>query len=363
MNYSSALVRAPTRTQPTGRCAVPPRCAARWPNAPCSPAQRVLEIGCGWGALAEEAATREFGARVTGLTLSSEQLAYAQRAPGRAGARRCRPRRPAAAGLPRRGRRPHIDAIASIEMFEAVGREYWGTYFEPLCTNCLKPGGPRLHPEHHHPRRPVRSLCAIGTDFIQQYIFPGGLLPSVSAFRAEARQAPACACVNEICASGPTTPRRCAAGDERFPGAATPRMRQLALRHAFHAHLGVLPGLLRGRLRRRQHRRRAVHAAERRLCPPMTPHAPLSRCHAVALAAGRAGCSRHARRCGVPDELSGELPGAAAAGPGRGCASWGCMCTTSGCGAATASVGCRRAGQRAPLALGNRIRAQRWWAS
>ena len=79
------------------------------------------------------------------------------------------------------------DAIVSIEMFEAVGREYWASYFKTL-HDQLKPGG----------RACIQSITiadelfdryVAGTDFIQQYIFPGGLLPSPSAFRAEAAKA------------------------------------------------------------------------------------------------------------------------------------------------------------------------------
>ena len=151
------------------------------------PGQRVLEIGCGWGGLAEVAA-RDFGARVTGVTLSAEQLRWAQQ-------------RLQAAGLGGQAQMLHLDyrdlpahcagepfdAVVSIEMFEAVGHEYWRTYFQTL-NACLKPGGHAciqtitirddLFPRY------LRS-----TDFIQQYVFPGGLLPSPSAFEAEARRA------------------------------------------------------------------------------------------------------------------------------------------------------------------------------
>ncbi len=148
-----------------------------------TPASRVLEIGCGWGGLAECAA-RDFGARITGVTLSAEQLAFGQQ-------------RLAQAGLADRatlrfqdyrdiGDGP-FDAIVSIEMFEAVGREYWASYFKTV-HDQLKPGG----------RACIQSITiddalfdryVSGTDFIQQYIFPGGLLPSPSAFRAEAAKA------------------------------------------------------------------------------------------------------------------------------------------------------------------------------
>ncbi|HZY17127.1 MAG TPA: cyclopropane-fatty-acyl-phospholipid synthase family protein [Ramlibacter sp.] len=144
---------------------------------------RVLEIGCGWGALAEMAAT-DFGAHVTGLTLSTEQLAFARDRLARRGAAqqadlRLQDYREVADG-------PY-DAICSIEMVEAVGREYWPAYFDAV-AGLLKPGGraciqsividDALWPRY------IRS-----TDFIQQYIFPGGCLPCPGEFRREARAA------------------------------------------------------------------------------------------------------------------------------------------------------------------------------
>ena len=147
------------------------------------PGQHLLEIGCGWGGLAETAA-REFGARVTGVTLSAEQLAFGQQRLANAGLAgqatlRFQDYRDIADGP--------FDAIVSIEMFEAVGRAYWASYFKTL-HDQLKPGG----------RACIQSITiaddlferyVAGTDFIQQYIFPGGLLPSPSAFRAEAVKA------------------------------------------------------------------------------------------------------------------------------------------------------------------------------
>ena len=147
------------------------------------PGDRVLEIGCGWGALAECAA-RDFGAQLTGVTLSAEQLAFGQQ-------------RLADAGLDDLARLRFQDyrdiadgpyaAIVSIEMFEAVGREYWASYYKTL-HDRLKPGG----------RACIQSITiddalferyVAGTDFIQQYIFPGGLLPCPGAFRAEVAKA------------------------------------------------------------------------------------------------------------------------------------------------------------------------------
>lgn len=140
---------------------------------------RVLEIGCGWGGFAETAARA--GVHSSGLTLSPSQLEYARQ----------RLKRQKLAADFRlqdyRDEQGQYDGIASIEMFEAVGEQYWGDYFATL-QRCLKPGG----------RACVQSIVIDdalfdryrnGTDFIQQYVFPGGMLPSPEVFRAQARKA------------------------------------------------------------------------------------------------------------------------------------------------------------------------------
>jgi cyclopropane-fatty-acyl-phospholipid synthase len=147
------------------------------------PGQRVLEIGCGWGSLAE-VAIAEHGAHVTGVTLSTEQLQWARQ-------------RLADKGLSEHAdlrlqdyrdiQGPAFDAIVSIEMFEAVGREYWSGYFDTL-KRCLKPGG-RACLQTITIRDDLFARYVKSTDFIQQYIFPGGLLPSDEAFRDEAERA------------------------------------------------------------------------------------------------------------------------------------------------------------------------------
>ncbi len=144
---------------------------------------RVLEIGCGWGALAEKA-TLEFGAHITGVTLSTEQLAWAQQRLASQGVAdqadlRLQDYRDIADG-------PY-DAICSIEMLEAVGQEYWPTYFQSV-ARLLKPGGraciQTIVIQDALFERYIRS-----TDFIQQYIFPGGCLPCPTAFRRQAQAA------------------------------------------------------------------------------------------------------------------------------------------------------------------------------
>jgi cyclopropane-fatty-acyl-phospholipid synthase len=147
------------------------------------PGQRLLEIGCGWGALAETAA-RENGVHVTGVTLSSEQLAYAQTRLRQAGLA-------SQSDLRLQDYRDlgpeTFDAVVSIEMFEAVGQAYWDGYFNTV-QRQLKPGGlaciQTITIKDDQFERYVR-----GTDFIQQYIFPGGLLPSRHEFVKHAQAA------------------------------------------------------------------------------------------------------------------------------------------------------------------------------
>jgi cyclopropane-fatty-acyl-phospholipid synthase len=142
---------------------------------------RLLEIGCGWGGLAVRAAAR--GCHVTGISLSQEQLAYA----------RARVKGTPAEALTDfrfqdyRDLRGRFDAIVSIEMLEAVGESYWPTYFAKL-RECLKPGG----------KAALQSITIAnerfqdyrrGTDFIQQYIFPGGMLPSPEILSDQIRSA------------------------------------------------------------------------------------------------------------------------------------------------------------------------------
>jgi cyclopropane-fatty-acyl-phospholipid synthase len=147
------------------------------------PGQRLLEIGCGWGALAEVGAG-EFAADVTGVTLSTEQLSYARERIDQAGlAGRVDLRLQDYRDI----HDAPFDAVASIEMFEAVGREYWPGFFATL-RDQLKPGG-RACIQTITIRDDLFERYIAGTDFIQQYIFPGGLLPSPSQFRAHARAA------------------------------------------------------------------------------------------------------------------------------------------------------------------------------
>jgi len=143
--------------------------------------ERVLEIGCGWGALAERLIRR--GASVCGITLSTEQLAYA---------------RARLAGAIKRGRADvrlldyrdvtdTYDRIASIEMIEAVGERYWPTYFTKL-RDALRDGGVAVVQAITIDERRFAEYRK-RPDFIQRYIFPGGLLPTAPIIEREAASA------------------------------------------------------------------------------------------------------------------------------------------------------------------------------
>ncbi|MBT6099009.1 MAG: class I SAM-dependent methyltransferase [Marinovum sp.] len=142
----------------------------------------VLEIGCGWGGFAEYAA-KERGLKVTGLTISKEQLEFSKN-------------RIKNKGLEGsvdiklqdyRDEKGRYDGIASIEMFEAVGQKYWPVYFDTI-KKCLHPG-----------RQATLQIITIqedrwdvyqrGVDFIQKYIFPGGMLPSPNVLKSEVQNA------------------------------------------------------------------------------------------------------------------------------------------------------------------------------
>jgi len=146
------------------------------------PGDHVLEIGCGWGGFAEYAA-RERGLRVTGLTISQAQRDYAVERMRRAGLSD----RVEIKLQDYRDERGVYDGIASIEMFEAVGEKYWPVYFENL-RDRLKPGAnATLQIITVEDRR--WAVYKRGVDFIQKFIFPGGMLPCPSVLRAEVAKA------------------------------------------------------------------------------------------------------------------------------------------------------------------------------
>ncbi|MXQ07351.1 methyltransferase domain-containing protein [Alphaproteobacteria bacterium GH1-50] len=146
------------------------------------PGDHVLEIGCGWGGFAEYAA-RERGLKVTGLTISREQHDYAVARMERAGLSD----KVEIKLQDYRDERGTYDGVASIEMFEAVGEKYWPVYFNTV-KNCLKAGRNatlQIITVEDHRFEAYRK----GVDFIQKYIFPGGMLPSPSVLRSEVEKA------------------------------------------------------------------------------------------------------------------------------------------------------------------------------
>jgi cyclopropane-fatty-acyl-phospholipid synthase len=144
--------------------------------------ERILEIGCGWGAFARHVAAN-CGTSVTGITLSHEQLSHSARLAGIAGlGERCEFRLQDYRDVPGR-----YDRIVSIEMVEAVGEQYWPRYFEVL-HDRLEPGGSAV----------IQAITIDETrfdryrrtpDFIQRYVFPGGMLPTPTIIERQAAAA------------------------------------------------------------------------------------------------------------------------------------------------------------------------------
>lgn len=179
MTYSSAIFDNP---QESLEVAQRRKYASMVDQMGAQPGAHVLEIGCGWGGFAEYAA-KERGLRVTGLTISQAQHDYAVERIAKAGLSD----RVEIKLLDYRDERGTYDGIASIEMFEAVGERYWPVYFQTL-RDRLNPGCNAtlqiitVSDERWH-------LYRRGVDFIQKYIFPGGMLPSPSVLRAEVEKA------------------------------------------------------------------------------------------------------------------------------------------------------------------------------
>jgi cyclopropane-fatty-acyl-phospholipid synthase len=177
MTYSSALYGGdPTRTLEAAQRA---KVEAVLDLLGLQEGARVLEIGAGWGGFAEAAARR--GLRVTGISLSDAQTAYARERIARQGFSD----RVEFRIQDYRDVRERFDGVASIEMFEAVGERYWPAYFAAV-RRALGPGA----------RAVVQAITIAedrfdqyrnSSDFIQQYIFPGGMLASPSVFEQAAR--------------------------------------------------------------------------------------------------------------------------------------------------------------------------------
>jgi cyclopropane-fatty-acyl-phospholipid synthase len=179
MTYSSGLF---TTGQESLEKAQEQKYASMVDQMGAKPGDHVLEIGCGWGGFAEYAASVR-GLRVTGLTISQAQHDYAVARIAKAGLSD----RVEIKMQDYRDETGLYDGIASIEMFEAVGERYWPVYFNTL-RDRLKPGG-------HATLQIITvqdnrwEVYKRGVDFIQKYIFPGGMLPSPKALKSEIARA------------------------------------------------------------------------------------------------------------------------------------------------------------------------------
>jgi cyclopropane-fatty-acyl-phospholipid synthase len=146
---------------------------------------QILEIGCGWGGFMEEALRN--GNQVTGLTLSTEQKAFADSRLQKISTETANAKQFEVRLQDYRDCKEQFDGIASVEMFEAVGENHWTEYFQAVAKR-LKAGG----------RACIQTIVIAddlfdryrqSTDFIQQYVFPGGMLPSPAKFKAAAASA------------------------------------------------------------------------------------------------------------------------------------------------------------------------------
>jgi cyclopropane-fatty-acyl-phospholipid synthase len=168
LTYSSAIFERPDQPLAEAQAA---KLRAVLHRTATAPGDRILEIGCGWGSFAALAAAE--GRRVHALTLSAEQKAAVD-----------------ALALPGievaltdyRDVTGQFDAVASIEMVEAVGQEYWPTYLDAI-AKALKPGG-RAAIQYIAIADDVFPAYAASVDFIQRHVFPGGMLLSEPRFRA-----------------------------------------------------------------------------------------------------------------------------------------------------------------------------------
>lgn len=182
MTYSSAVFAEPIAAGEPLEAAQARKVHLLLDRLDLKPGQHLLEIGCGWGGLAEIAA-RDYGVHVTGLTLSSEQKAYADGRLARAGLAE----RTTIALTDYRDVAGRFDAVASVEMVEAVGEEYWPAYLHSI-ARVLKPGG-KAALQLISIRDDLFDHYAANADFIQTYIFPGGQLIGEHRFRAIAAAA------------------------------------------------------------------------------------------------------------------------------------------------------------------------------
>jgi cyclopropane-fatty-acyl-phospholipid synthase len=179
MTYSSAVFDSETDDLTTAQLNKYRRLAEL---ADIQPGDRVLEIGCGWGGFAKFV-SQHIGAHVTGITISQAQLAYAEASLAEAGLQN----KVDLKLMDYRDLQGRFDKIVSIEMFEAVGQAYWPVYFDTI-SRMLKSGGRAVIQSitiNHDAFQSYRDQ----PDFIQRYIFPGGMLPSMPMLQTPVTQA------------------------------------------------------------------------------------------------------------------------------------------------------------------------------
>jgi cyclopropane-fatty-acyl-phospholipid synthase len=173
MTYSSALFAGEEKTLEQAQRSKYERILGRLQNAKSS----ILEIGCGWGGFADRATEDQH--HVTGLTISPAQHRYATE--------RLKDRDVEVRLEDYRNTRGTFDSIVSIEMFEAVGEQYWPAYFQAV-KERLKAGG-RAVIQTITIRDELFAAYRMQSDFIRHYVFPGGMLPSLQRFGEEAERA------------------------------------------------------------------------------------------------------------------------------------------------------------------------------
>lgn len=181
MTYSSALFSDINQSLESAQTA---KYARLFDKLAVKAGDHVLEIGCGWGGFAEYAALR--GVRVTGVSLSKEQLSYANQRLAKLGLSHLVDLRYQDYRDIRVEQGRPFDAIVSIEMIEAVGEAYWPSYFKQL-HDLVKPNGQVALQAITIDESRFDSY-RVSTDFIQQYIFPGGMLASPTRLRQEVEQ-------------------------------------------------------------------------------------------------------------------------------------------------------------------------------
>ena len=179
LSYSSALYDSPE--QPLREAQIN-KYASLARRMELSGGHHVLEIGCGWGGFAEFAA-KEVGARVTGITISPAQFEIARKRMFEQGLAE----KAEIKLIDYRDVKGSFDRIASIEMFEAVGEQYWPAYFGKI-AEVLKPGG-KAGLQIITIRDELFAGYRAHVDFIQKYVFPGGMLPSEARLAEELKKA------------------------------------------------------------------------------------------------------------------------------------------------------------------------------